>query len=78
MPRALHTPRAAAVAGIAFAVLLTTSLVLIRAATSADPDATLAWVADGDRIGGYEDKFFATVSLGSGLLFIAMLFASRT
>lgn len=29
-----------------------------------------------DRIGEYEDRFFATVFLGSGLLFLAMLFAA--
>jgi hypothetical protein len=29
-----------------------------------------------DRMGSYEDRFFATVFLGSGLLFLAMLFAS--
>jgi hypothetical protein len=29
-----------------------------------------------DRIGGHEDRFFATVLLGSGLLFVAMLFVS--
>ena len=29
-----------------------------------------------DRIGEHEDKFFATVFLGSGLLFVAMLFAA--
>lgn len=29
-----------------------------------------------DRIGAYEDRFFATVFLGSGLMFLAMLFAS--
>ena len=29
-----------------------------------------------DRVGEYEDKLFATVFLGSGLLFLAMLFAS--
>jgi hypothetical protein len=29
-----------------------------------------------DRIGAYEDRFFATVFLGSGLLFLAMLFAA--
>ena len=28
-----------------------------------------------DRIGAYEDRFFATVFFGSGLLFLAMLFA---
>jgi Na+/phosphate symporter len=30
-----------------------------------------------DRLGDYEDRFFATVFLGSGLLFVAMLFASE-
>ena len=29
-----------------------------------------------DRIGGHEDRFFATVFLGSGLLFVAMLFVA--
>ncbi len=29
-----------------------------------------------DRLGEYEDRFFATVFLGSGLLFLAMLFTS--
>lgn len=29
-----------------------------------------------DRLGQHEDRFFATVFLGSGLLFLAMLFAS--
>jgi hypothetical protein len=29
-----------------------------------------------DRIGAYEDRFFATVFLGSGLLFLAMTFAA--
>ena len=29
-----------------------------------------------DRLGEHEDRFFATVFLGRGLLFLAMLFAS--
>ena len=29
-----------------------------------------------DRFGNHEDRFLATVSLGSGLLFIAMLFVA--
>ena len=29
-----------------------------------------------DRIGQHEDRFFATVLLGSGLIFVAMLFVS--
>jgi hypothetical protein len=31
-----------------------------------------------DRLGQHEDRFFATVSLGSGLLFVAMVFASMS
>ena len=29
-----------------------------------------------DRLGAYEDRFFATIFLGSGILFLAMFFAS--
>jgi hypothetical protein len=98
----LKTPRAAAVAGILFSVLLIISLVLVRLYIPADPRDTGKWlVADRrlvelaltllpfagiaflwfmgvvrDRLGEYEDRFFATVFLGSGLLFLAMLFAS--
>ena len=96
----LTTPRAAAVAGILFAVLLITSLVLVRLSVPANPrDAVAAGSAKSvalalnllpfagiaflwfigvvrDRIGELEDRFFATVFLGSGLLFVAMLFAS--
>jgi len=100
----IRTPKAAAVAGIAFAVLLTTSLVLIRTSVPAHPTDTGQWLSEGgrrnavtlalhllpfagiaflwfigvvrDRIGDAEDRFFATVFLGSGLLFIAMLFAT--
>lgn len=98
----LRTPRAAAVAGIIFACLLGTSLVLIRLAIPADPREGGAWLAERassvafalnlvpfagiaflwfmgvvrDRIGAWEDRFFATVFIGSGLLFLAMLFAA--
>ncbi len=96
----LRTPRAAAVAGIVFAVLLGTALVLLRLAVSGSaatqwlgnhrqraivaialnlvPFAGIAFLwfigVARDRIGALEDKFFATVFLGSGLLFVAMLF----
>jgi hypothetical protein len=101
---AIRTPRAAAIAGIAFAVLLTTALILVRIAVPHDPGDAGTWLTnDGkrsavilamnllpfagiaflwfigvvrDRIGQGEDRFFATVFLGSGLLFIAMLFAT--
>ena len=98
----LTSPRAAAVAGILFSVLLITSLVIIRRAIPADPRDEGAWLAGNwntvvfalnllpfagiaflwfigvvrDRIGEYEDRLFATVFLGSGLLFLAMLFAA--
>jgi len=103
--QALKTPRAAAIAGIVFAVLLSVSLVLIRLAliASADQRVAGAWVTNSvhrnmvvialnlipysgiaflwfigvvrDRMGQHEDRFFASVFLGSGLLFVAMLFA---
>jgi hypothetical protein len=100
--RALATPRAAAIAGILFAVLFTTSIVLIRLAIPADPLADATWIDTNagsvtlalnlvpfggiaflwfigvirDRLGDFEDRFFSTVFLGSGLLFLAMVFAS--
>jgi hypothetical protein len=100
---ALRTPRAAAFAGILFAVLLGVAFVLILISLPADPAKPGAWLSDPsrrgtvavalnlvpfagiaflwfigvvrDRIGDQEDRFFATVFLGSGLLFTAMLFA---
>jgi len=98
----LKTPRAAAVAGIVFSVLLIISLVLIRMSVPADPQDAGKWLSGSwktvnlalnllpfagiaflwfigvlrDRLGAYEDRFFATVFLGSGLLFLAMLFAT--
>ena len=98
----LRTPRSAAVAGIVFAVLFATSLVLLRTALPADPFDETPWVGSGemrikaalllapfagiaflwfigvirDRLGDLEDRFFATVFLGSGLLFLAMGFVS--
>lgn len=100
--QSLTTPRAAAVAGIAFSLLLIASLALIRLAVPRDPQDAGEWLAGGwrsvtlalnllpfagiaflwfigvvrDRLGQREDRFFATVFLGSGLLFLAMLFAS--
>ena len=101
---ALTTPRAAAVAGIVFSLLLGFALVLIRLSTTADTAQSAGWLRDPtkrsavwlavnivpfagiaflwfigvirDRIGTHEDRFFATVLLGSGLLFVAMLFVA--
>ncbi len=100
----LTTPRAAAVAGIVFSLLLGLALVLIRLSTPGDVGQSLVWLNDPekrnavnvavnvvpfagiaflwfigvirDRIGAHEDRFFATVFLGSGLLFVAMLFVA--
>ena len=100
----LRTPSAAAVAGIVFALLLISALVLIKISTPADPGSAGNWLTDSsqraavatalnlvpfagiaflwfigvlrDRIGGHEDRFFITVFLGSGLLFVAMLFVA--
>jgi hypothetical protein len=100
----LKTPRAAALAGIVFSVLLIAALVILRLATPADPGVVGSWLADParraavvtalnlipfagiaflwfigvvrDRIGRREDRFFASVFLGSGVLFVAMLFVA--
>jgi hypothetical protein len=102
--RALRTPRAAAVAGLVFGVLLITALVLFRLAVPATPKGAGSWLSESsrrdsvllalnlvpyagiaflwfigvvrDRIGEAEDRFFATVFLGSGLLFVGMLFVA--
>jgi hypothetical protein len=98
----LATPRAAALAGVLFAVLFAATLILIRVkmpeglgdstqwlnsqrggiltATELMPFAGIAFlwfigvVRDG--FGRYEDRFFSSVFLGSGLLFLAMMFVS--
>lgn len=96
----LTTPRAAALAGVLFALLFGVAVVLIRlrmpegigdsagwvsgqrrgilTATALMPFAgiTFLWfiavVRDG--FGRYEDRFFSMVFIGSGLLFLAMMF----
>jgi hypothetical protein len=98
--RRLRPPPAAAVAGILFAVLFASSLVLLRSAVPEDPFAQTIWVQQGktritvalvlapvaciaflwfigvvrEQLGDVEDRLFSTVFLGSGLLFLAMLF----
>jgi hypothetical protein len=98
----LSTPRAAAFAGVLFALLFGTALVLIRTALPEGGEPGSQW-SDGsggrlkiasmlmpfagmaflwfigvvrDGFGKLEDKFFSTVFIGSGLLFLAMMFAS--
>ena len=98
----LRTIRAAGVAGLLFAGLLTFSLVLMRLDPLGETGGSTGGIIRvGDnwmlalylipfagiaflwflatlrrRIGRGEDQFFATVFLGSGFLFIAMLFAA--
>ena len=104
--RGLRAPWAAGAAGLLFAVLFTTALVLLRTSPlleSGDQDLArrlargedLGIVIGGlycaplagimflwfvavirDQIGEREDRFFATVFLGSGVLFVAMLFTA--
>jgi len=96
------TPKAAAIAGILFCVLLLAVFWLLRISVPTDPLESGDWLRTSssrvaialnlvpfaglaflwfigvlrDRLGSREDRFFATVFLGSGLLFLAMLFAA--
>jgi hypothetical protein len=104
--RSARAPWAASVAGIAFAVLFTAAMVLLRSSpvgNSANADLASVFSSGGDlsmvigglylgpfsgiaflwfvavirdQIGEREDRFFATVFFGSGLLFVALLFAA--
>lgn len=98
----LRAPKAAAIAGILFAVLIFISIVLLLNALPEKSGVTLAWLTKyrnnlllsfnlipfagiafiwfmgvvRDHLGESEDQFFATVFFGSGLLFLATLFAA--
>ena len=98
----VRAPRAAAVAGVLFSVLLIAGYVLIWVSIPANPVAqdldvishskTISFALNllpfagiaflwfiavvRNRLGELEDHFFATVFLGSGLLYIAMIFTS--
>jgi hypothetical protein len=98
----LRTPKAAAIAGIVFSILLLTAFGLLRISMPADPLAPSTWLSSQartitlalnlipfagiaflwfigvlrDRLGQREDRLFATVFLGSGLLFLALLFSA--
>jgi hypothetical protein len=100
--RRLSTPRAAAVAGVLFALLFGTVLVLVRTTLPEHAAYGTQWADSGrdkfkiaavlmpfagitflwfigvvrDGFGRLEDKFFASVFLGSGLLFLAMTFSA--
>jgi hypothetical protein len=96
----LRTPKAAAIAGIVFSVLLMIVFWLLRMSVPADPREPGAWLSGGsqtlglalnlvpfagiaflwfigvlrDRLGQAEDRFFATIFFGSGVLYLVMLF----
>lgn len=98
----LRAPRAAAVAGILFSVLLIASMLMLRLSVPADPLDRGEWLASKsgrvalamnlvpfsgvaflwfigvlrDRLGAREDRLFASVFLGSGLLYLGMLFVA--
>lgn len=102
--QALTPPRAAAIAGVLFSVLMSTTLIIARLAVPDYRSDSGRWLQDPwrqnavrvaiqlapfagiaflwfigvlrNRLGALEDRFFATVFLGSGLLFVASLFAS--
>lgn len=100
--KGLKTPKAAAIAGIVFSILLFISQLLIWLSIPATvshsttelvshssrislalnllPFAGVAFLwfiaVVRDRLGALEDRFFATVFLGSGLLYLAMTFTS--
>jgi hypothetical protein len=98
----LSTPRAAAVAGVLFAILFGAVLVLVRTTLPEHAEYGTQWADSGrdklklaavlmpfagitflwfigvvrDGFGRVEDKFFASVFLGSSLLFLAMTFCA--
>ncbi|WP_433602813.1 hypothetical protein ACQPXH_14210 [Nocardia sp. CA-135953] len=99
-PHRLSTPRAAALAGVVFAVLFGITLILIRIDMPDGIEGSTRWLTSRqnairtatvlmpfagisflwfigvvrDGFGRYEDRFFLSVFLGSGLLFLAMMF----
>ena len=100
--RPLRTPRAAAVAGVVFALLFGAVIVLIRTQLPEAPNGSVEWLTRGrsaittatvlmpfagisflwfigvirDGLGRFEDRFFSSVFVGSGLLFLAMMFVA--
>lgn len=101
---ALTPPRAAAVAGVLFALLMGASVVVVRLVVPGPQEDPGDWLKDPsrrnsvrlaihlipfagvaflwfigvirNRLGSLEDQFFASVFLGSGLLYVGSIFAS--
>jgi hypothetical protein len=104
LARELRTPQAAAIAGIAFALMLGTVIIMMASATPPVANHAGVWITSSSsrssvafamnlipfagiaflwfigvirsRLGDREDKLFATVFLGSGLLFVGILFTA--
>src|SRR5271165_5660994 len=100
--RRLTTPRAAALAGVLFALLFGAVLILIRTKMPEGVQGSTEWLTSRrsgiatatelmpfagisflwfigvirDGLGRYEDKFFSSVFICSGVLFLAMMFVS--
>jgi hypothetical protein len=99
----MNSPRAAALAGVLFAVLFTVALVLMRTSLPDQPSVSADWLDEAaanrltiglslvpfagiaflwfmgvvrDRFKEAEDQLFSSVFIGSGLLFLAMVFVS--
>jgi len=97
--RQVRSPRSAAIAGILFALMRITSLILISSVAET-PDSYLDWLGTWsgtssvvvllvvfsgiaflwftgvmrDLIGDREDRFFATIFFGSGILYVGIGF----
>jgi hypothetical protein len=102
LQRPLRTPRAAAIAGILFAVLQIAIIVIFQVSIPANSFDQTDWLREQsrnitlalgllpfagiaflwfmgvvrDRMGHLEDQFFSTLFFGSGLLYLAMTFAT--
>ncbi len=99
----MSSPRAAALAGVLFAILFTTALVLMRTSLPDHLVSSLNWLDDAsetrltiglslvpfagiaflwfmgvvrDRFKDAEDQLFSSVFIGSGILFLAMVFVA--
>lgn len=98
----MASPRAASLAGVLFALLFATALVLLRSATPDAPEMQVELSGDAatrisiavwimpfagiaflwflgvlrDTFGEREDKLFSSAFLGSGILFLAMVFVA--
>jgi len=100
--RIVTTPRAGAVAGLLFAIVFTTAVIIIRTTLIDVQSHGSQWLSQDSawlsfaiglvpfsgifflwfiavarqHLGRFEDQFFSTVFMGSGLIFLAMVFVA--